>query len=922
MTFPLPLAKPGARDPLDALLLRAQKPSRYIGGELNAVKKDLARVEVKWALAFPDTYEVGMSNVGFRLLYHAINERKDAACERLFMPWADLEAALRAERLPLFSIESRAPMRAFDIVGFTLQFELCYTTVLAMLELGEVPLFARERRREDPLVIGGGPCAYNPEPVADFFDALVVGEGEEVVHELSDAFAQWKRSGAPREELLWLLAEIPGVYVPSLFQVHYRSDDKSISAYEPLKPGYESVVRRVVPDLNLVPQAEKPIVPFMQTIHDRLPLEIQRGCTRGCRFCQVGMITRPTRQRDPNQVREIARRGLKATGYEEVGFLSLSAGDYSCINGVLEDFFEELGPENVGISLPSLRTETMTPKLAEQIGRVRKSGFTVAPEAATERLRRVINKGNAEKDLLHAVDTIFAAGWDLVKFYFMIGLPTEREEDVRAIVQLCAEALRRGKKLQPRASINVGVSTFCPKPMTPFQWEPMITLEETQAKQALLRDEIRKLGPGYRDLRVKPHDARQGALEGALALGDRRLSTAVLHAFRKGQRLDGWTEHFRLDVWEEALRECEREHGVGLRWFAHRERARDEVLPWDHIDCEVTRPYLWKERMAARKAGATEDCAYGDERCTACGACYYEVVDTIVFKPEQYRPAAPAGRPPLVGRTALRMKYAKGARLVGLSHLETMTALLRAFRRAGLQVAHGNGFNPKPKVGFGPACPVGTESEAEFLDAELLGTHAPDEAAARVRAELPEGLALLEVAPLEAGATPLNQAIRALSFRVELPEGWERAAPDGLDPERSPRSDLDPNHSNRGEASFAALEGRIAALLGEKRVMILRERHEKTAVPVDLRAAVIALLLQRPAAAASGASGMESPALLRFTLRAGEGEATARPQELLAQLLGKELSAPGALRIVRESVLFGEPVACGGPSGRRLPARS
>src|SRR5207248_2203715 len=478
-------------------------------------------------LAFPDTYEVGMSNVGFRLLYHVLNERADVACERVFMPWPDMEAALKAERQPLFSIESREPLAAFDIVGFTLQFELCYTTVLAMLELGGIALHAKDRTRDDPLILGGGPCTYNAEPVADFFDAFVIGEGEEVVHEISDAVADWKGGRASREDLLWLLAEIPGVYVPSLFRPHYN-EDATLRAYEPLKPGYDNVVRRVIPDLNLVPQAEKPIVPFMQTVHDRLPLEIQRGCTRGCRFCQVGMITRPTRQRDPNDVRRIAEQGLEATGYEEVGFLSLSAGDYSCIDGVLEDFFDELGPENIGISLPSLRTETMSEKLASQIKRVRKSGFTVAPEAATERMRRVINKGNAEKDL-------------------------------------------------------------------------------------------RRLGRGYRDLHVKPHDARQGALEGALALGDRRLATAVLHAYQRGQRLDGWTEHFNLDVWQEAFAETERRHGVGLRFFAHREKGERETLPFDHIDCEVTKPYLWKARLGALREAQVPDCAYGEEICTACG---------------------------------------------------------------------------------------------------------------------------------------------------------------------------------------------------------------------------------------------------------------------------------------------------------------
>ncbi|HZX96194.1 MAG TPA: TIGR03960 family B12-binding radical SAM protein [Myxococcales bacterium] len=851
---------------LDRLILGAQKPARYAGGELNAVRKDLAAARVKWALAFPDTYEVGMSNVGFRLLYHALNERPDVACERVFMPWPDMERALKAEGQPLFSIESRAPLRAFDVAGFTLQFELCYTTVLAMLELGGIALHSSDRRRDDPLILGGGPCAYNPEPIADFFDAFVVGEGEEVVHEISDVVAAWKPTGAPRGDLLWTLAEIPGVYVPSLFRVHYHPD-RTIARYEPLKPGYESIVRRVIPDLNLVPQAEKPIVPFMQAVHDRLPLEIQRGCTRGCRFCQVGMITRPTRQRDPNDVRRIAEKGLESTGYEEVGFLSLSAGDYSCIDGVLEDFFDEFGPENVGISLPSLRTETMSDRLAQQIKRVRKSGFTVAPEAATERMRRVINKGNAEKDLLHAVDTIFAAGWDLVKFYFMIGLPTERDEDVHAIVTLCAEALRRGKKLNPRAEINVGISTFCPKPFTPFQWDPMISLSETQRKQGILRDDVRKLGRGYRDLHVKPHDARQGALEGALALGDRRLSTAVLHAYQAGQRLDGWTEHFRLEAWHDAFAHAEREHGVGLHFFAHREKGKDEVLPFDHIDCEVTKPYLWKSRMGALKEAQIPDCAYGEEICTACGACDYEVVDTIVYHPRDYRRQPARDPEPLPAeRTLLRLRYAKEGMAVALSHLETMTALLRAFRRAKLSIPHSQGFHPKPKVSFGPACPVGTESRAEYLDLELFGVQDAAAVATRLRTELPEGFRLVSCEPLAAGGESLTRIIRGIAYRVELPE----SAPEAF--------------------------GRLAEFAAQAEATVLREREGKKAVLIDLKKAVDGL----------AATGERE---IRFTLRAGEAEAVARPSELLAALFGAEATRPGVARIVREDVIFGTPAA-------------
>ncbi len=853
---------PVVADPLDRLILQAQKPSRYSGGELNAVRKDLSKVALKWALAFPDTYEVGMSNVGFRLLYHALNERPHIACERLFMPWGDLEAALRREARPLFSIESRAPLSAFDIVGFTLQFELCYTTVLAMLELGGVPIFAKDRRRDDPLILGGGPCAYNPEPIADFFDAFVVGEGEESIHEISDVVLEWKRSRGSRQDLLWLLAEIPGVYVPSLFAVHYRNDNRQIALVEPKKPGYETVIRRTIPDLNLVPQASRPIVPFMQAVHDRLPLEIQRGCTRGCRFCQVGMITRPTRQRDPNEVRRIAEEGLKATGYEEVGFLSLSAGDYSCINGVLEDFFDNLGPENVGISLPSLRTETMNARLAEQIGRVRKSGFTVAPEAASERMRRVINKGNEEKDLLHAVETIFQAGWELVKFYFMIGLPTERDEDVRAIVQLCAEALRRGRKHTGRAELNVGVSTFCPKPFTPFQWEPMIEQAETQRKHALLRDELRKLGRGFQDLHVKPHDSKQSALEGALALGDRRVSTAVLHAYRKGQRLDGWTEQFRLDVWHEAFARTEAEHGVGLSFFAHRAKQYEEILPFDHLDCEVTKPYLWKERMASLREGELKDCAYGDEQCTACGTCDYEVVDPRVYHEEDYRKLPKRERPAMPeGRSALRLVYAKEGSGIFLSHLETMTALLRTFRRANLQIPFSKGFHPKAKVSFGPACPVGTESRAEYLDVELFGAPDAEEVAERIRKELPMGLLLLECAVRPLEAAPLNELIKGLEYLAVLPEGAPDAAP--------------------GVAAFTA----------RKEAIVMRPREGKAAKRVDLKSGVEGLLAV-------------SPRELRFVIKSGDNEGAVRPAELLREIFGEQWTRPGELRLIRERAVI------------------
>ena len=615
----------------DALILGAQKPTRYVGGEINSIQKDLRAAEVTWALAFPDVYEVGMSNLGFRVLYHVLNRRPETAAERTFMPWSDMAAAMRRDGVPLFTLESRAKVRDFDIVGITLQFELCYTTVLGLLDLAGIPLLAKDRGPGDPLVIGGGPCAYSPEPVAPFFDLFVVGEAEEVVHEINDLYLAWKKAGGSREELLWELAEIRGVYVPSLFEMEYERGGP-IRSVRAKKPGYTKAVRRVVPDLNAAPFYDKPVLPFMQTIHDRLPIEIQRGCTRGCRFCQVGMLTRPTRQRDPKEVLRLARRGLETTGYEEVSFLSLSAGDYQCLNGMLEDFFEEFAPDKISVGIPSLRTETMNQRLAEQIRRVRKGGFTVAPEAASERMRRVINKGNEEKDLLHAVETIFGAGWDLVKFYFMIGLPTERDEDVLAIGEVAHKALRMGRRHTNRATIHVGVSTFVPKPFTPFQWEPQIAVEETRRKQRLLREAF---GP-TRSIDFKYPDAEGSEIEALLCLGDRRVSTAILAAFRMGQVLDGWGEHFRYDVWRKAAHEMEREWGVGIDFFAHRGRGRDEILPWDTIDCEVTKPYLWRERERSHDAAEVEvpDCAIVP--CHVCGACDYEVVKNRVYDPRDY----------------------------------------------------------------------------------------------------------------------------------------------------------------------------------------------------------------------------------------------------------------------------------------------
>ncbi|HEX8908689.1 MAG TPA: TIGR03960 family B12-binding radical SAM protein [Anaeromyxobacteraceae bacterium] len=862
---------------LDQVILAAQKPSRYVGCELGAVVKDLAAVDLKFALAFPDTYEVGMSNLGFRLLYHALNDRPEVACERVFLPWPDMEALLRERGEPLFTLESRAPVAGFDVLGITLQFELCYTSALSLLDLAGIPLLARDRTERHPLVLGGGPCAMNPEPVADFFDAFAVGEGEEVVQEIADVVRGWKRSGAPRAELLLALARVEGVYVPSLFAPRYDPATRALAALEPLLPGYEKVTRRVMPDLDALSTSayERPIVPFMQTVHDRLPIELQRGCTRGCRFCQVGMITRPTRQRSPKQVLRLAETGLAASGYEEVGLLSLSSGDYACLNPLLDDFLERWEGERIAMSLPSLRTETMSDALAKKIGRIRKTGFTLAPEAATERMRAVINKGNREEHLLRAVESIFRNGWSLLKLYFMIGLPEETDEDVAAIARLAKRCLQVARRVLPKgqgsATIHLGASTFVPKPFTPFQWEPMIGEDETRRRQQIITAE---LGGRNGAIQFKPHDARQAAIEGALALGDRRVGTAVLAAYRAGQRLDGWSEWFDERRWLDAFAEMERVHGVGLAFFAHRRKPLDEVLPWDRIDCGVSKPYLQKQLAAARNLAEVVDCVLAP--CTVCGACDYEVVKNRVHTPEEYVPEPPRPpRPPESPvRTHLRVRYAKTGRLVALSHLETMHAILRALRRARLPMAYSQGFHPKPKVAFGPALPVGVESRCEYLDLELVGVQDASAVAARLAPALPPGLTVEEARPLDPRAPSISASLRAVHFVAEFPPEW-------ADEQLAGRI------AGFEEAAQATVR-RASPVKGKD-----RKRGEKIAPSkareIDLKDIVTHLAL-------------EGERRVAFSLKA-DPSGSAKPAEVLAAVFG-DGAPPRGVKVLKEGVSF------------------
>lgn len=569
---------------LDEVLPRVTKPARYTGGEYNAVHKDHACVDVRFALAFPDAYEIGMSNLGLRILYEILNRRDDTVAERVFAPWVDMEDEMRRAGLPLFALESGVPVRDFDILGFSLGYELTYTNVLNMLDLAGIPVLASERGDDDPLVIAGGCCAFNPEPMDDFIDAFVIGEGEEVVHEVVDAFKRRRADGRPA--LLRELAAIEGVYVPSLYDVSYNPDG-TVKEIRPKSPGIRPTIKkRVIRDLDSAEYIESPVIPFIETVHDRIPLEVMRGCSRGCRFCQAGMVYRPVRQRSPEKLVELADVLAANTGYDDISLLSLSTPDYRGIEDLVRCLIERYQDRRIGISLPSIRADAPCVQLAAEIQKVRKSGLTLAPEAGTQRMRDVINKNVTEDDHLAAAEAAFRCGWKRIKLYFMIGLPTETDDDLIGIAHLARDVYRVGRNMGFKPTVNLSVANFVPKPHTPFQWRAQDSVEELERKQSVLMKALRE-----KHVALSWHDARASRLEAVLSRGDRRLGAVILAAWKKGCRFDAWDEHFDYDKWTESLREC----GLDPAFYANRRRAHDEVLPWDHIDCGVTGEYLMRE---------------------------------------------------------------------------------------------------------------------------------------------------------------------------------------------------------------------------------------------------------------------------------------------------------------------------------------
>lgn len=607
---------------LDKLLKKIQKPSRYTGGEWGSVKKDPESVDVRFAFCFPDTYEVGMSHLGMRILYHLYNSRDDVYCERVFAPLEDFEQLLKENGMPLFSLETKTPLCDFDMIGFTLQYELCYTNILNMLEMGGVAVKSCDRKDGDPIVCAGGPCAYNAEPIADFVDIFIMGEGEEVNLEIIDCFK--KNRNKPREEILFALSQIEGVYVPSLYDVLYN-EDGTVKSVEPKRSGVpKTVKKRIIKDMDKVFYPDNLVVPFTDIVHDRIMLEVFRGCPRGCRFCQAGMIYRPVREKSPERLYECAKSLMDNTGYEELSLTSLSTGDYSHFLDLTDTLLKAAEENRTNIALPSLRLDSFNLDLINRVQKQRKSSFTFAPEAGTQRMRDVINKNITEEDLLSSVRLAFNNGWSSLKLYFMIGLPLETDEDVAGIGRLAHKVLDEyfaiEKDKRPKnGHITLSTASFVPKPFTPFQWYPQDTEEELSRKQQIVKENVHA-----KQIKYNYHDSKTSRLEGVFARGDRRLCDVIYTAWKMGCKMDGWSEFFKYDTWLEAFFEC----GVDPDFYSARKRDFDEVLPWDHIDVGVTKEFLIREAKRAEEGKTTKNCMIACNKCGAerfdCGICKKE----------------------------------------------------------------------------------------------------------------------------------------------------------------------------------------------------------------------------------------------------------------------------------------------------------
>ena len=850
------------RSTLDEILPGVQKPSRYLGLEKNLARKAWDSVEVRVALAFPDAYEIGMSHQGTRILYHLVNRREDALAERSFAPMPDMAAALRAQNVPLYTLESYRSVADFDIVGITLQSELNYVNIPHLLDLAGISRRAQGRGEDEPIVIGGGPCTANPEPVADFFDAILIGDGEAAMDDILDAVRDGRAGGEPRLAILRRLASVPGIYVPS-FYCRQEPSGGGPAGWETTDPSATLPIKRVwVDHLDPADQPESVIVPFAEVIQDRLGMEIMRGCTQGCRFCQAGFWYRPVREHDPRVVTDRIERQVEQTGFEEVGLLSLSTADYSQVEPLVSHLAERLQEKRVSVSLPSLRADSFLVGLAEAVSRVRKSGFTFAPETGSDRLRRVINKTFTNQDMVQAAEAAFAKGWRLIKIYAMIGLPTETEDDLEELARLAEEVLRVGRSVSGRrVEVKVSVGCFVPKAWTPFQWQPFAGVDELRRRIEMLRRRFRRI----RGARLTWSNAEEAALESILSRGGRDLSSAIERAHDLGAVFDGWSDYLDLGAWRQALSDTEidveRELG---------ERGLAEILPWDLIDAGVRKGYLKAEWRRALNETETEDCKWG--HCFRCGIPG-DGEDTQLATPTlpvigvlalaehpahapAYRrrtsprvpPARNRSQPPVQRRH--RFVFSKTGDARFLSHRQLMDALERVVRAADVPVRYTEGFNPHIRLSMGPALALGHQGEAEVFDVDCTAPVRPNHLA-KANSLLPEGIEIREAKALLPGAPSIGKLVAATRYRIAPPAGdhrfpespddlteelrkgilrWQRLADGGLRVELNARQEEGPMVTVKQLLFALGLDESQTARIGITREMlVLRSRRKKAA---------------------------------------------------------------------------------------------
>jgi len=719
-----------------------KKPSRYIGNEINIIRKE---GDIKVALCFPDTYEIGMSHIGLKILYSIINSIPYASAERVFAPWFDLESSLRENGLPLTSLEHNRPLKEFDIVGFTLQYELSYTNILNMLDIGGIPIRREERDNSHPLIIAGGPCAVNPLPLTPFIDAFVIGDGEDVIKEIIDCYkdCRLKPEFNLKEDVLKKLSELEGLYVPSIHET-----------------GRTKIKKRIVADLDKAAYHDKPIVPYTSIVHDRAAIEISRGCTKGCRFCQAGMIYRPLRERSPERVLSLAERSIANTGYEEISFTSLSTGDYSGLCNLIRDFNNRHSGRHISVSLPSLRVAAVNSALLKEIKSVRKTGFTIAPEAGTKRMRDVINKDFSDEEYRETLSMLFSEGWTKIKLYFMIGLPTETEADIMGIVDMVHTASKMGREITGRRiEINIGVSAFVPKTHTPFQWLGQAPFKDLRTNQNILKKAF-----GKRGLNFKGQHIESSIIEAVFSRGDRDCAMLLENAWRSGCRFDGWSEFFSFDKW---LRAAELS-GIDLYEYASRPLDPEKELPWGFIDTGITEKFLRSEYQKSLKGEITSDCRY---LCYNCGLECKKMTQNTEYAAHNAQPATINSKLlNISSRIKIRATFSKTGILRYLSHQEVMTTILRAIRRAEIPAVYSEGFHPHPKISFGPALPTGVEGLNEYFDIEVSGLIDLTDFLRGLNAELPDGLRVIDAAAIPMKNDALNDIISCYEYEILIDE--------------------------------------------------------------------------------------------------------------------------------------------------------